>query len=313
MREHDESKERKRRARFAAATLLLVLGLAGCSIKKMAVNKIGDSLASGDTTFASDEDPELVREAVPFSLKLMESLLEQSPKHQGLLTAAASGFTQYSYAFVQQDADEMEDHDFAKAQEMRARSKKLFLRARDYGLRGLDVKHAGFTAMLREDPNRALRKMTAKDVPLLYWTAAAWGAAISLSKDTPDLVADQLQVEALIDRALVLDEKYSDGAIHGFLINYEGARQGAEGDAAARSLRHFERVVELTGGKLAAPFVARAENISVQKQNRAEFEALLKRALAINPNEKPEWRLQNLIVQRRARWLLVRTDELFAE
>jgi len=313
MREDGDRKLCKGKARLAAATLLLVLGLSGCSIKKMAVNKIGDSLASGGSTFAADEDPELVREAVPFSLKLMESLLEQSPKHRGLLTAAASGFTQYSYAFVQQDADEMEDRDFTKAQEMRSRSKKLFLRARDYGLRGLDVKHKGFSHLLREDPKRALRKMTVKDVPLLYWTAAAWGAAISLSKDTPDLVADQLQVEALIDRALELDEKYSDGAIHGFLINYEGARQGAEGDAAARSLRHFERVVELTGGKLAAPFVARAENISVQKQNRAEFEALLKRALAIDPNEKPEWRLQNLIVQRRARWLLARADELFAE
>jgi len=44
--------------------------------------------------FASDDDPELVREAVPFSLKLIESLLEQSPQHRGLLYAASSGFTQ---------------------------------------------------------------------------------------------------------------------------------------------------------------------------------------------------------------------------
>jgi hypothetical protein len=59
--------------------------LCGCSIKRMAVNKLGDALAAGGTTFASDDDPELVKAAVPFSLKLMESLLAESPNHLGLL------------------------------------------------------------------------------------------------------------------------------------------------------------------------------------------------------------------------------------
>ena len=44
-----------------------------------------------------------------------------------------------------------------------------------------------------------------------------------------------------------------------------------------------------------------------------EFERLLNRALAVNADDRPEWRLQNLIVQRRARWLLTRTDDLFAK
>src|SRR5262245_31911097 len=85
--------------------------MAGCSIKQLAVNKLGDALAGGGTTFASDNDPELVRAAVPFSLKLIESLLAESPRHRGLLLAACSGFTQFSYAFVNQDADEMEETD----------------------------------------------------------------------------------------------------------------------------------------------------------------------------------------------------------
>src|ERR1700745_93844 len=87
--------------------LTLVLG-AGCSIKKVAINKLGNALASGGTTFTSDEDPELVRDALPFSLKLIESLLAESPRHQGLLFAASSGFTPYAYAFVQEEADEVE-------------------------------------------------------------------------------------------------------------------------------------------------------------------------------------------------------------
>jgi len=56
-----------------------------------------------------------------------------------------------------------------------------------------------------------------------------------------------------------------------------------------------------------------AEAVSISKQDRKEFESLLGRALAIQVDTKPEWRLVNLVMQRRARWLLSRTDELFLE
>ena len=172
----------------------------------MAVNRLGDALAGGGTTFASDDDPELVKAAVPFSLKLIESLLAESPRHRGLLLGAASGFTQYSYAFVNQDADEREDSDLAAAEVLRARAKRLYLRARGYGLRGLALRQPDFERALRQDAKKALGNTTRAEVPFLYWTAAAWGAAIGVSKDDPALVSDQLLVEALIDRALLLDE-----------------------------------------------------------------------------------------------------------
>ncbi len=67
----------------------------------------------------------------------------------------------------------------------------------------------------------------------------------------------------------------------------------------------------LTGGQQAAPLVAYAEAVCVQQQDAGQFESLLTRALAINPDVRPEWRLQNLIMQRRAKWLLSRKDQLF--
>jgi len=296
-----------------ATVCLLLLLTQGCSVKRIAVNKLGNALASGGKTFTSDEDPELVRDALPFSLKLIEILLAESPRHRGLLLAAASGFTPYAYAFVQEEADEIQDRDLERATALRIRARRLYLRARDYGVRGLEVSHPTFGSELWKDPRATVQTATQKDVPLLYWTAAAWGAAISLSKDNPDLVADQGIVEALIDRALALDEKFDEGAIHSFLIAYEGSRNGAEGDFAVRSRKHFDRAIELSGGNQAGPLVSLAENVSLQKQNRAEFESLLKRALAIDVNLKPDYRLANVVMQRRARWLLQRTDELFLE
>ena len=296
--------------------LLLVAMLAlasGCSIKQIAINKLGDALSGGGITFASDDDPELVKAAVPFSLKLIESLLAESPRHPGLLLAAASGFTQYSFAFVHEEADEKEDSDLAAADALRARAKRLYLRARGYGLRGLEVKHPGFEQALRRNPTSAVKSVRAAEVPLLFWTAAAWGAAISISKDDPSLVSDQPIIEALIDRALELDEDFDSGSIHSFLIAYEMARQGAPGDAATRSRKHFERAVELSKGQSASAFVSLAESVSLQGQNKAEFQKLLQQALAINADAVPAARLQNLVAQRRARWLLGRVDELFLD
>jgi predicted anti-sigma-YlaC factor YlaD len=293
--------------------VLAAMLLSGCSVKKFAINKVGDSLANSGTTYASDEDPDLVGQAVPFGLKLMEGLLAESPKHRGLLFAASSGFTEYAYAYVQEPSEELESDDLARANLLKARARRLYLRARDYGIRGLETKHPGFGATLHEDSKKAVRNATRRDVSLLYWTAVSWCGAIALSKDRPDLVAEQPLAEALIDRAYELDPDFEHGAIDQFFISYEPARQGANGDFASRSKQYFDRAVTLTNGQSASPFVAYAESVSVQKQNRGEFEALLQKALAVNPDARPEWRLSNLIAQRRARWLLSRKDELFVE
>lgn len=303
-----------RSGRLAARCVLACLVAAGCgcaTVKRVAINRLGDSLAEGGTTYTADDDPDLVGAALPFSLKLVEGLLSQTPKHRGLLFTAASGFTGYAYAFVQQDADAMESESVERAAALRARARRLYLRARDYGLRGLETHHRGFAAALRADPKTAVRQAAKSDVPMLYWTAAAWGLAISAAKEHPDLIADQPIVEALIDRALVLDPDFDFGAIHGFLVSYEMARQGGTGNPAARARAHFDREVQLTGGQFAAPFVSLAEAVSVPTDNRGEFESLLQRALAVNADARPEWRLQNLVAQRRARWLLARTDDLF--
>jgi len=262
-------------------------------------------------TFASDDDPELIKAAVPFSLKLMESLLEANPRHEGLLLTTSRGFTQFAYAFVQEDADETEDKDLTAAEEMRGRARRLYLRARNYGLRGLDVRHKGFEKALRANPKTAVTWTTVKDVPLLYWTAISWAATISLSKDKPDMIAEMPFVEAMMERALALDEAFDCGAIHTYFITYEMGRSGGAGDPAARSRQHFERALALSGGQQAGPMVTFAEAVCVQKQDLKQFEASLQQALSLNLEVKPEWRLVNLVMQRRAKWLLSRTDQLF--
>lgn len=298
------------RTSLVALLVALFFGT-GCSIRQLAVNRVADALAGGTGTFASDNDPELVRDALPFSLKLMESLLAESPRHVGLLTALASGFTQYGYAFIEQSADRIEDHDLDRARELRLRARNLYLRGRDYALRGIEARHPGFTRRLDASPAHAVTVARKEDVPLLYWAAASWAAAIAQSKDDPALVGDLSRVEALIDRALALDPSWNRGAIHALLVPFEMSRATGEGDPVLRATRHFDRALELGEGRLAGPLVSYAEAVCIPTEDRARFESLLRQALALDVDADPSSRVENLVVQRRAAWLLQRIDELF--
>jgi hypothetical protein len=299
---------------FTRVLVLVVslAGLAGCSIKTMAVKTVANTLSETGDVFSRDEDPALVRDAVPFALKLYESLLDSVPKHEPLLISTCSGFTQYGYAFVETEADIVGEakHDESKA--MRDRALKLYVRGKGYCLRAFDVRFPGGSQKILSDPAAVLAKAEKKDVPLLYWTAASWGAAIALGIDQPDLVIDLPTVRALAERALALDESWSKGAIHELMISLDSLPE-ALGGSTERARKHFARAVELQGGLSASPYILLATGVSVGAQDKAEYEDLLHKALAIDPAKDPSNRLANLIAQRRARALLDQEDAHFAK
>ena len=53
--------------------------------------------------------------------------------------------------------------------------------------------------------------------------------------------------------------------------------------------------------------------MSVAKQDKAQFQELMEKALAIDVSRPDDQRLANLLAQKRARWQLGRLDELFIE
>jgi predicted anti-sigma-YlaC factor YlaD len=291
-----------------------MLLLNGCStVQKYATNAVADSMAQSGTVYASDDDMEFVGAATPFGLKSIESLLQTVPEHRGLLLAAARGFTQYAYAYVQLPAEEQMLSNVTAAHAERKRAQRMYVRARDYGVRGLAVGRPGFESSLATDPQSAVMETDVGDTPLLYWTAMAWAAAIAIGNDDPFLLADLPVIEALITRAFELDEDFDNGAIYTLLISLEMSRGAISSGATQRARDHFKRAVELSGGMQAAPYVTLAEAVAIRQQNRDEYTRLLTTALELDLNAKPEWRLANLVMQRRARLLLARVDELFVE
>jgi predicted anti-sigma-YlaC factor YlaD len=295
--------------RLSLAALLLC---AGC-LKQIALGSVADSLSASGNGYARDDDPELVRDSIPVIIKLMEQIHEALPKHKELAVALTRTTTSYGVAFIAEDADRVEDKDVQAGKVLRARAKRMFLRARGYGLDAMELAVPGSRAALlgadRDKRAAAIAQAKKSDVPALYWLAAAWGSAVASAKDDMQLVGDLPVVAALMKRALLLDESWEEGAIHEFFITYDAG----QGDGKAAAKKHFERALELSHNKKLSPYVSYAEAVSVDAQDKKEFVRLLEKVLAFDVDSDPDHRLVNILAQRRARWLMSRIPDLFAD
>lgn len=287
---------------------LAALAASGCSLKKRAVNTFVDILGEAEKVYLSEEDPELVADALPFNMKTLETLLETSPENRELLLTATKTFSLYAYGFVEPDARELAYADFDRSEYARRRAARLYRRAFAYGMRGLEVNHPGLGDRIKVSPEVAASEIALEDVALAVWTGASLGAAITLSKDDPESTADVAVVGALLERSLELDEDFDSGTAHQFLMTYEAGRLGGDPDKA-RS--HYERALELSDANHPAIWLGWAESVSIATQDRAQFLELVQRTLDFDVEAYPENRLLNVLAQRRARWLRDNVDDFF--
>lgn len=296
-------------ARRNVAFVVLTLGLATTGCAGIAVNAAADAISGTGSIFASDDDPELIADAAPFGLKTMEGLLEQTPEHKGLLLALTSGYAQYGYAFMAQEADRLSEDEYETSELYASRAAKHYRRARGYGRRLLEARHERFFERLASEPDALFEELNAgDDVSALYWTAAAWALAIGASDLAPEEIADFPLVEQLARWALALDEDWDDGTLHTFMVTLEAIRPGGDLKAAEK---HFERALVLDGGRRVGTYLSFAEGVCVRRQDVVRFHQLLEKALAVDEEAHPDERLANVIMKRRARRLLEREEDLF--
>jgi predicted anti-sigma-YlaC factor YlaD len=267
----------------------------------------GESLA-----FMGEEDPELLGEALPFALKIYEILLEQDPENTELLLTTGQAFILYAYAYVLTPAEMMPDESFEEALQMKARAKKLFFRSRGYILKALNIRHPGFIeTMESENWEDAVSQTGEEDFPYLYWVGTAWLGAFSADSFDMELLVTLPRAVAFLDRVYEADPDYDNGGLHEIYISYYGALPEEMGGGREKARFHFQRAVELSGGVKAGPYVALATAAAVPEQDYAEFKHLLNKALEIDVDVEPKFRLQNILSQRKASWLLEHADDFF--
>ena len=294
---------RFKRFTYFCVVLFSIHALAGCAVRPYVMDKAADALA---TQGQSDEDDILLaREASAFYLKLSESLLKETPANLKLAESVAAGFTQYAYAFVAFDAEKLESQDAKAAQRIRERAARLYFRANQHAMRALEKTTPGFKQALFQNDPQLLTRLRQDQVGVAYWAAASWGGFISLSKDDPDKVADLPLAINLAILAWKKNPDYGNGGLTSLMGTFEASRPGGSLTLAEK---YFDQAIAQSKGQSAGPWVAKAENIALKKQDRQAFTQWLNAAIQISQAHR---NLENEVMRERANWLLETVDDLF--
>ncbi len=304
------------RSRFYGLVVWALVSVAllealGCSPKRMAANAVGRMLADSTATVASDDDPALLGDALPFTLLMLEQLADSAPDNVDLRVSLAAGFTQYAYGWADLKAELVKYEDYDAYLDYQSLARKRYLRGKRWGMEGLELVAPGFQERLRQTPSEAVTGFSRDDVPLLYWTGAAWLAAISLSTDRPDLIAQFPQAVALLERAVELDPDYDDGGLQEIFVALDMARGPGAGGGKSSALAHFERALTLSAGHKASVYVTYATSVALKEGDRKAFADALQKAIDIDVDAWPAYRMSNLLAQERARYLMNHIDDLF--
>jgi predicted anti-sigma-YlaC factor YlaD len=303
-------------ASATALALALVLALGGCSVEKLALKKVAGMLTgpSGSDVFSSDNDPDFVGQALPFAIKLYESLLSSLPQNDGLRLRTGSLYIMYANAFVETPADLTPRREAETKDYLMARAKNLYLRGRDMLFVALERKNPSIRRQLKDRKYaEAMAPFGKADADLLYWTALGWLAAFSVNPFDMTLGQTVPQTRAMIERVAELDPGYGNGSLDAFYVSYYGSLPDYLGGDAAKSRQHFAKAQAETGKSDTSSLMSLATTVSVKEQNAAEFKDLLGRVLAFDTDSSPKNRLVNILNQRKARWLLAHISDYFVE
>jgi hypothetical protein len=301
--------------RLVALGVSLVL-LTGCSLSQLATDQTASLLATGSVALDRESDLVFARDAMPGSLKTIETFLINSPNNKDLLFLLTKGFNAYALLFLEADLERarLEGTD-DEVDELNRRAVLHYLRARTYGfvlLNYVELEEAALSGNL-QGLDAALAGLQKEDAPALFWTTQAWASAINLSQDDPDMVGALPVVEKMMLRVMELDPNYLAGSPYIFMGSYYASRPRMFGGDPEKAQKYFQTALERHGEvNLLVPYMC-GRLYAVQVQDRALFKKMMAKVLEAEVVEHPDFRLQNEAARARARFWVEHVDDLFFE
>lgn len=287
---------------FLLAGTFSIFFLSACSVQQHLLRNAGDVLSK--ETSSADDDLELLMHASAYHLKISESLLDEIPEHVKLAESVTRGFTQYAFVFLMDEADRVESDSIQKATHLRTRAAKMLMRAKNIGWRTLRSQYPTLEVQLQRESTGKVQKLASEHVGLAYWVMTSWAGAISLSKDSPDLVADLPQVIRLAELAWQSQPQFDKGALASMMGTLELAKPNGKPEVAEK---YFDLSIQWRSDQI-SPMVSKAENWAVATRNKKAFILLLQQAIDVSAKQTD---LTNTVMRRRAKWLLDNVDNLF--
>ncbi len=284
----------------------------GCSVRTMALREMGEIVAGGVPAFERDDDVELLKQALPANIKLLEAMLESDPDNTRLLVMLSQMYASYTFAMLE---PELENPKVANKAEIKERINRLYGRGIAFGERAVRLVDPscirGVQSIAELDP--CLAAASKDDVAAMFWYGFNLGAHLNRNLDSMAALAQAPKIEKLMNRIIALDEGFNYGNAHLFLMTLYGARSKMLGGDIAKADQHYEAMKRLNGGDFLLADVFYARYVDVQKDDRPEFERRLKAVIASQPNSERAGRvkLYNALAKARAKVYLAGADDFF--
>jgi len=278
---------------------LAIIGAAASACLLSACMNLVGSIAADklESAILNQDDPVLVESGVPAYLLLVDGFIHDSPDNENLLAAGAQIFALYGSRFS-------EDHESAV---------RMTRKARDYGRRALCLVHepaCGWDGLAYDPFVEGLAGIDEKQVDFLYAYALAWLSFLDATSEDVSAVAELPWVEAAMERTLTLNETLEHGAVHRYLGILNSLRPPALGGKPDVARTHFERALELSGGRDLSINVEYAKYYARLIFDQELHDSLLEGVLAA-PAEIEGYTLFNMLAKQDARELLVSSTEHF--
>ena len=277
----------------------------------MAKNMSGDTAA----VFMEDNDPELVGDAFPVILKMMDMMAATAPDNSAVRSSAGSMYVMYANVWLQGKGAMLPYEEWETQKELYGRAKKHYRPGYNYIMDSLELKHKGFKdAFASSDYDSAFAGFRKDDAADLYWGGAAVLAGVSTDVLDPDFAADRDGAIKMLFKALELDPDFGNGMLDDIMMQYYASMPEGMGGSMEKALYHYKHGVELSGDNLVSIHVSYATAICTKKQSQEgydEFTAVLEEVLERDVESVKENRLANIISQQKAAWLLEHRDDYF--
>lgn len=305
------------RVSVSASLTLASFTLPACNFSKLAADQTAALLKQATPALDGFWDYDLAGVGTPGAIMQLEAFLSVSPDNEDLALNLAKAYVGYATGWVESDYEvAYAAGDMDKADRLRQRARLLYLRARNLALHALHKRDAGIDAALKSNsPEKVVEYLSSyyvdkDEVAPIFWSGLAWGAAINMSLDQPDLIAELPIAKAFVEHAKKLDDLYFNGGAYIFLGSMEAAFPAAMGGNPEKGRELFEQGLARTQRKNHMMQVNYARMYAVNTQNRALYVKLLTEVIEAG-DVGNSVRLSNKVARRRAERYLAQTHELF--
>ena len=241
-----------------------------------------------------------------------QNKIKNSADNPALLKNGVEELTTYAFGFLMEESDRAMLDNYSKAKELESQAHQYFSQAVGYGESALDILYEDYTDWISDNNGDIIFTPDSEDFGLFYWTAAAYGGAISSSGGDPSWIIKLPRVGKLLNSIVAIDSSWNHGAALVALISFTMNNPLISSDEANKISKNlFNSAVDASQGLDMGPYLTYAESVSKVRQDKKEFIELLNEALKIDILSGKDFQLTNTISRNRAEWLLENIDEFF--